>query len=202
MEDVETRPSRLVAQLAGTPQAIAGWSLPHRRLLSRLRWRSRTRAACRFRLRDVGGRIDRVDVPVAVPVQGVCHGAPGSAGMGTGASRADARAARKAVACSSQVRLGRPAERHSHPGELTALADLRRIRRDACARRSGERLPAGARERMPRRYLELEEMRLIPLVTEWLEFERARAPFIVAATEYKMRPLHRRARAPPAHGPH
>ena len=41
------------------------------------------------------------------------------------------------------------------------------------------------RERMPRRYLELEEMRLIALVTEWLDYEAARLPFTVAETEVK-----------------
>jgi ATP-dependent helicase/nuclease subunit B len=46
-----------------------------------------------------------------------------------------------------------------------------------------EELPAAAREQMPQRYLELEEMRLVRLVKEWLEFERTRVPFTVEATE-------------------
>jgi probable DNA repair protein len=41
------------------------------------------------------------------------------------------------------------------------------------------------REQMPRRYLELEALRLARLVTEWLEFESARVEFEVAATEDK-----------------
>jgi ATP-dependent helicase/DNAse subunit B len=41
------------------------------------------------------------------------------------------------------------------------------------------------RERMPRRYLELEEQRLAGLVTEWLDYEAARVDFEVAATEVK-----------------
>jgi probable DNA repair protein len=39
------------------------------------------------------------------------------------------------------------------------------------------------RERMPRRYLELEESRLIGLVTEWLDYEAARIAFEVTETE-------------------
>jgi probable DNA repair protein len=39
------------------------------------------------------------------------------------------------------------------------------------------------RERMPRRYLELEEQRLTRLVTEWLEYEATRIDFVVAETE-------------------
>jgi ATP-dependent helicase/DNAse subunit B len=41
------------------------------------------------------------------------------------------------------------------------------------------------REQMPRRYIELEALRLARLVTEWLEFESARVEFEVAATEEK-----------------
>jgi probable DNA repair protein len=39
------------------------------------------------------------------------------------------------------------------------------------------------RERMPRRYLEIEGKRLTKLVTEWLDFESARHPFTVLETE-------------------
>jgi probable DNA repair protein len=46
-----------------------------------------------------------------------------------------------------------------------------------------EQMPVGAREQMPARYLELEEQRLTRLVTEWLEYERQRVRFDVAATE-------------------
>lgn len=49
----------------------------------------------------------------------------------------------------------------------------------------GAKMPAGAREQMPRRYLALEEPRLTGLVTEWLEYEAARWPFEVAGTEAK-----------------
>ncbi len=38
---------------------------------------------------------------------------------------------------------------------------------------------------MPKRYLELEETRLIDLVTEWLRYEAARVPFTVVETEQK-----------------
>jgi probable DNA repair protein len=41
------------------------------------------------------------------------------------------------------------------------------------------------RDLMPRRYLELEELRLTKLVTEWLEYEAARVPFEVAVTELR-----------------
>ena len=47
------------------------------------------------------------------------------------------------------------------------------------------KMPPGARDRMPRRYLSLEEPRLTRLVTEWLEYERTRWAFEVKETEQK-----------------
>ena len=44
-------------------------------------------------------------------------------------------------------------------------------------------MPAGVREQIPQRYLELEAQRLTRLVTAWLEYERKRLPFSVTATE-------------------
>jgi ATP-dependent helicase/nuclease subunit B len=55
---------------------------------------------------------------------------------------------------------------------------------EGCVRRVlEEKLPAGAKEQMPARYLELEEQRLTRLVTEWLRYERDRVPFEVTDTE-------------------
>lgn len=67
--------------------------------------------------------------------------------------------------------------------DLIALSD-----RTAFVRRHVERvfdpsLPDGARSRMPHRYLDLEQERLISLVGEWLAFEAARVPFTVQSTE-------------------
>lgn len=45
------------------------------------------------------------------------------------------------------------------------------------------KIPARARDCMPQRYLDLEQMRLVSLVTEWLSFESMRVPFTVAKTE-------------------
>jgi ATP-dependent helicase/DNAse subunit B len=46
-----------------------------------------------------------------------------------------------------------------------------------------EKIPISARERMPRRYLELEAARLTDLVSEWLAYEATRADFEVLETE-------------------
>jgi probable DNA repair protein len=46
-----------------------------------------------------------------------------------------------------------------------------------------DEIPDALRSRMPRRYLELEELRLTRLVTEWLNYEASRWPFAVAEAE-------------------
>jgi ATP-dependent helicase/nuclease subunit B len=46
-----------------------------------------------------------------------------------------------------------------------------------------EKVPAGARQQMPRRYLDLEEQRLTRLLCEWLKYESTRKDFVVAHAE-------------------
>ncbi len=45
-------------------------------------------------------------------------------------------------------------------------------------------LPNAVREQVPPRYLELEQVRLSRVITEWLEYESARLPFSVVHTEF------------------
>jgi ATP-dependent helicase/DNAse subunit B len=77
---------------------------------------------------------------------------------------------------------GPPAGIGSH-AELVAIADLRGFAEEHVRRVVNDEMPAGARQQMPRRYLELEETRLIDLVTEWLKYEITRMPFTVEKTE-------------------
>jgi ATP-dependent helicase/DNAse subunit B len=75
------------------------------------------------------------------------------------------------------------------PEGLRGLADLERIAdREGFAaphvrRVFAEEIPSPLRARLPRRYLELEELRLIRLLGAWLDFEATRAPFDVDGTE-------------------
>lgn len=75
------------------------------------------------------------------------------------------------------------------PHGLRTLDDLRALK-DREAFVNGhvraalrEKITAGIRERMPHRYLDLEERRLTHIVTEWLDYEANRLPFTVAGTE-------------------
>lgn len=78
---------------------------------------------------------------------------------------------------------GPPPEGIRSHAELMKLADLRAFVEKHVQAALRENMPAGARERMPRRYLELEQTRLLDLVTQWLQFEATRAPFLVEDTE-------------------
>ena len=77
---------------------------------------------------------------------------------------------------------GPPAGIKSH-AELMALADPGAFVEGHVRSVLAGEMPAAARELMPRRYLELEAVRLIDLVTEWLNLERKRVEFYLARTE-------------------
>ena len=79
---------------------------------------------------------------------------------------------------------GPPRGIRSH-AELAALPDLRAFVALHVRGAIQTGMPLRARESMPPRYLALEEARLLNLVTEWLECERARVPFTVLVTEQK-----------------
>jgi len=79
---------------------------------------------------------------------------------------------------------GKPRGIRSH-SELLAISndDLPRFVRKHVKPVIDSRVPEQVREQMPSMYLELEEARLTRLITEWLVFEKTRAPFTVEATE-------------------
>jgi probable DNA repair protein len=67
--------------------------------------------------------------------------------------------------------------------DLRAVSDLHVFVSAHVERVAGEQIPAGVRERMPRRYLDLEQARLTRLVSQWLEYESSRHAFTVIETE-------------------
>ncbi len=75
-----------------------------------------------------------------------------------------------------------PSGIRSH-ADLLALADIEAFVSGHVRATFRAELSNAIRKRMPRRYLELEEHRVIRLVSEWLRYESSRAPFKVEATE-------------------
>ncbi len=67
--------------------------------------------------------------------------------------------------------------------ELLALNDRKAFVADHVAHAMERALRSGLRERMPRRYIELEAQRLTRLVSEWLDYEATRLAFDLAGTE-------------------
>jgi len=182
-EGVETRPSRLVAHLAGAPQPVPD---------------ELTAPAA--------------PEPLTVPFEDASlipfppGKVAGGAGVLTHQSQCPFKAfatARLAAQSWQPAEVGLTAAQRGNllhavlhavwagpPGGIRAQSQLREfLARNAVAaivhRVLQEELRPGLRERMPRRYLELEEQRLIRLVSQWLEYESARIEFEVVETEAK-----------------
>jgi probable DNA repair protein len=79
---------------------------------------------------------------------------------------------------------GHPDGISSH-AELLSLGDRKAFVAGHVQRVLARELRPHQRELMPSRYLELEELRLTGLVTEWLSYEGARVEFKIAQTEVK-----------------
>jgi ATP-dependent helicase/nuclease subunit B len=181
-EGVDTRPSRLIARLAGAPQPMPAE-------LSA----DSTASPITVSFDD--------SIPVPFP--------PGPATGGSGILTAQSRCAFKAFATARlgaekwdaakagltaperglllhevmhRIWAGPPDGIRSH-AELVARTDLESFVANHVRRVLREKTPARAHDSMPPRYLELEGERLATLVTEWLRYEQTRLPFTVLETE-------------------
>jgi ATP-dependent helicase/nuclease subunit B len=183
-DDVEARPSRLVAQLAGSPLPIEKALLPPPH-----------------------------DLPIASPIADSSSipfaGAHlrGGAAVLSSQSQCPFKAfatARLAAESWDAAQAGLSAKQRGQilhavlhsvwsgrsPGikdrdALIAIKDLAAFVRTHVRAGLQSALQPGISEQMPPIYLELEETRLLRLVTEWLIFERARETFTVEQTEAK-----------------
>ena len=186
-DGVEARTSRLVTQLTGEARAV-----PAERVAAELRTEIVRDAGC---------------IPLRVITQGDVHG--GSAVLTAqsvcpfqafATARLDARRWDAAEAGLTALMRGNLLHEVMHAiwggagtggirtsDELMRIADqakeLEAFVAEHVRRVMREKVPAGVRERMPERYLELEAMRLTQLVHEWMEYEAARLPFSVKNTE-------------------
>ncbi len=180
--DVEERPSRLIVQMAGVPQ-----SLPPAYTASPL-------PAPRTQLVQ-----DTSQIPFP-PGQAL-----GGSSLLTYQSQCPFKAfvterldatrwqpAQSGLSASQRGRLlhevlhavwgGPPKGIRSH-AELMALSDLPSFVARIVGSVLDEKMPRAALELMPAEYLELERERLTRLITEWLEYEAARVPFMVEKVE-------------------
>jgi ATP-dependent helicase/nuclease subunit B len=181
-QDTETRPSRLITQLAGPPQPLPAELAPLS-IQPLLTVAIQDVSCVPYPLSSVKGGAD------VLTAQSQC---PFKAFATTRLAAKSWEPAEAGLTATQRGQLlhdvlhsvwgGAPRGIRSHQ-ELQRLPHLRTFVADHVRSVLREKMPAGARERMPRRYLELEEVRLIQLVVEWLEYELARLPFTVKETE-------------------
>jgi probable DNA repair protein len=183
-EAAESRPSRLIVQLAGearkmTQELIA----PQAKAPSTVSFEDRSRIP--FPAGKVAGGAAVLTTQSQCPFKAFATALlaaqswePAEAGL-TAAERGSLL-----HAVLHAVWAGPPEGIRSH-AELLRLRDREAFVAGHVQRVLARELRPHQRALMPRRYLELEELRLTKLVTEWLEFEAARVEFEVAETEVK-----------------
>jgi ATP-dependent helicase/nuclease subunit B len=185
---VEARPSRFVAQLAGSPLQLP------RELIA-----------------QSSPDPIAIEVDDAIELPYLIDGVAGGANVLTAQSRcafqafAIARlgangwnAAEAGLSASERglllhevlhsVWAGPPGGIRAHAELLEKMHRLASFVEDHVQRVFQSKIPERAREFMPARYLELEATRLAGLVAEWLRYESAREPFNVVETEFDARP--------------
>jgi probable DNA repair protein len=181
-QGVETRPSRLIVKAAGAPQLLDPdlTAPPNPDSLTAL-------FGDHSRIPFLGGEIRGGSAVLTAQSQCAFKafatarlGAQGWKPAEAGLSAAQRGKLLHAVLHTAWS--GPPHGIRSH-AELINLADLGAFVAGHVRAALEQEMPPGARERMPRRYLELEETRLIDLITEWLRYEATRAPFLVQDTE-------------------
>ena len=182
--DVESRPSRLIAEFSGAPQPITAELLPppHQPLVAHPIEDFSTRPLSGDRLQ---GGAAMLSFQSQCPFKAFATARLGAEGWDPAESGLSARQRGQILHdVLHSIWSGHKPGIKTHR-DLVAIDDKnlpafvgKHVR---LVMQSG--VPAHVREQMPPMYLDLEETRLIRLVTEWLQFERARVPFTVEATE-------------------
>lgn len=181
-EDAETKPSRLIAKLAGPPQPLhaelAPISIP-----PLLTFSFQDTSHVPFPGTAVQGGASVLTAQSQCPFKAFATARLGAKGWEPAeAGLTAAERGQLLHAVLHRVWGGAPHGIRTHE-ELKQLPDLRAFVAGHVHSVLREEMPAGARERMPRRYLELEGLRLVQVVAEWLQYEITRLPFAVDETE-------------------
>ena len=178
-EGIEARPSRLIVQLAGAPKELS--PAPPRRQPLAVPFEDSSRIP--FPLGKVQGGAAVLTSQSQCPFKAFAT------------ARLDAHGWEPAEAGLTPSQRGQLLHAVLHsvwggpPDGIRSQQDLQDFtERSAFVAAHVRRVFAGEllsalRQRMPRRYLELEEQRLTGLVTEWLDYESTRIGFEVAETE-------------------
>jgi probable DNA repair protein len=181
-DGVEARPSRLILNVAGAPQDMPPeLAAPQAPVPSTIHFEDRSRIP--FPGREIAGGASGLTAQSQCPFKAFATARLG--GQDWEPAEAGLTAAQRGQllhAVLHSVWSGPPAGVRSH-AELANVANIGAFVEQHVRAVLQEKLPAAARESMPRRYRELEAIRLTTVVAEWLRFEATRAPFLVQATE-------------------
>jgi probable DNA repair protein len=183
-EGVEARPSRLVVQVAGSPQPLpadlTAAAIPDPLTVV---FDDTTQLPCP--LREVSGGATVLTTQSQCPFKAFATARLDAKEWD--AAEAGLTALERGLLLHEvlhSIWAGPPNGIRTH-AELLALTDLAAFVKGHVRRVLQEKMPARAREQMPERYLELEGQRLVELITEWLRFEQGRWSFAVLETEKK-----------------
>jgi ATP-dependent helicase/nuclease subunit B len=182
IDGVESRPSRLIAQLVGAPQSLPAELMPAT-IADPLTTCVKDFSRIPFPPGKVHGGASVLTFQSQCPFKAFANARLGAESWEP--AQAGLTASQRGQLLHDvlhAVWAGPPRGIRSH-AELLALADRRAFVAGHVQRVLESELRPSLRERMPARYLELEQLRLTRLVTEWLDYEAVRAPFEVLKTE-------------------
>jgi ATP-dependent helicase/nuclease subunit B len=186
-EDIEMRPSRLIAQMAGAPEPLPSEYLaPCAPMPIAVAFQDFSRIALRASEAPGGSSVLTAQSQCAFKAFAVAR----LGAQSWGAAQAGLTAAQRGQllhAVLHAIWAGPPSGIRSH-GELVAIGDRRHFVEEHARNALRTALPPGVLHRMSQRYLELEKTRLVDLVVEWLAFEATRIPFVVAGVEINASP--------------
>ncbi|HLY40123.1 MAG TPA: PD-(D/E)XK nuclease family protein [Terracidiphilus sp.] len=181
-KEVETRPSRLIKDLAGPPHALPpDWEiLPHEMPIT---IPIQDASRIRYTLPEIRGGSAVLTAQSQCPFKAFATARLGARGLDPAEAGLTASQRGRLLHDVMHSIWGGPPHGIRSRAELMALADVTTFV-DAHVRRSMEsdqlKVP---REIMPGQYLELEARRLTHLISEWLAYEKTRCDFTVAQTE-------------------
>ena len=183
-ESVEARGSRLIAQLAGPPQPLPA-DLRAAAVASPITLEVEDASLIPFPHSTVGGGANVLTLQSQCPFRafatfrlGAQSWQPAQAGL------TPAQRGKLLHSVMSNIWDGKP-DGISSLDDLRTLPDRAGFVADHVRRVLDAEIPAALRERMPRRYLDLERPRLTRLISAWLDYEMTRHSFEVAHTEAK-----------------
>jgi probable DNA repair protein len=184
-DGVDARPSRLVAQLADAPQPLSA-ELAALEIPAPLTVSFDDASQIPFPPGDAPGGASVLTAQSQCPFKAFATARLGAQDWEPAEAGLTAQERGQLLhAVLHSIWAGPPDGIRTH-AELANIQDrLSAFVKDHVRRGLQAKMPSRARECMPSKYLELEEARLVELVTEWLRYESSRVPFTVLETEQK-----------------